>query len=139
MSIEFDGKTIETTPNGYLVNADDWSEGLAEHIANSEDLELTQRHWDVIKHLREEFFQNAGNQPNTRNLVKHLSKLWNEKINAKTLYDLFSRGPEQAGRAYFRVTGEPSQGRLLSFCDRFQIEIGGDLQFVEKQRKSRSG
>ena len=37
MSIELDRKTIETTPTGYLVNADDWSEGLAEHIAQSED------------------------------------------------------------------------------------------------------
>ena len=115
MGMEFDGKTIEITPSGYLVNADDWSEGLAEHIAKSEDLELTSRHWDVIKHLREEFFQNAGNQPNTRNLVKHFSKLWNEKINAKTLYDLF---PGQAGRAHRRTAREPPQGRLLSFRNR---------------------
>ena len=108
MGIEFDGKTVETTPSGYLVNADDWSEGLAEHIAKSEDLELTSRHWDVIKHLREEFFQNAGNQPNTRNLVKHLSKLWNEKINAKTLYDLFPGDPSKQGG---RISGLPESRR----------------------------
>ena len=108
MGIEFDGKTIETTPTGYLVNADDWCEGLAEHMARSENLELTQRHWDIIRHLREEFFQNAGNQPNTRNLVKYLSRIWNEKINAKALYDLFPGDPSKQGG---RLAGLPESRR----------------------------
>ena len=108
MGIEFDGKTIEATPNGYLINADDWSEALAEHIAQSEDLELTSRHWDVINHLREEFFQHGGNQPNTRNLVKHFSKLWGEKISAKTLYDLFPGDPSKQGG---RISGLPESRR----------------------------
>ena len=61
---------------------------MAKAIAASEKLELTDRHWDVINHLRDEFFNNAGNQPNTRKLVKHFEKLWGEKIDAKVLYDL---------------------------------------------------
>ena len=108
MSIEFDEKTIEMTPSGYLVNAHDWSEGLAEHIAKLEDLELTSRHWDVLKYLRQEFFQNSGNQPNTRNMVKYLSGVWNEKINAKTLYDLFPGDPSKQGG---RIAGLPESRR----------------------------
>lgn len=105
--MEFDGKTIETTPSGYLVNLDDWSEGLAEHMAQSEDLELTPRHWDVIKYLREEYTQN-GNQPNTRSLVKHMEKVWGERISAKTLYDLFPGDPSKQGG---RVSGLPESRR----------------------------
>ncbi len=108
MSFEFEGKVIETTPGGYLVNAEDWSEGLAERMAKSEDLELTERHWDIINHLREEFFQNAGNQPNTRNLVKHLGGLWGERISAKTLYDLFPGDPSKQGG---RIAGLPESRR----------------------------
>lgn len=53
----------------------------------------------------QEFFQNAGNQPNTRNLVKYLGETWNEKINAKSRYDLFPGDPsKQDGR----IAGPPS-------------------------------
>ena len=88
-SIEIAGKQIETTEMGYLVNTEDWSEELASAIAALEALELTSKHWDVINHLRDEFFNNAGNQPNTRKMVKYFEKLWGEKIDAKVLYDLF--------------------------------------------------
>ena len=48
--IELDNKSIETTEMGYLVNAEDWTEELATHIATQEKLELSDKHWDVIKH-----------------------------------------------------------------------------------------
>ncbi|MEC7885359.1 MAG: TusE/DsrC/DsvC family sulfur relay protein [Pseudomonadota bacterium] len=108
MAIDFDGKEIETTQMGYLVNAEDWSEGLAKHIASSEGLELTSKHWDVINHLRDEFFNNAGNQPNTRKLVKYFEKLWGEKIDAKVLYDLFPGDPSKQGG---RISGLPESRR----------------------------
>ncbi len=108
MGIEFEGRTIDATPTGYLVNADDWSKELAEFIAQSEDLALTSRHWDVINYLREEYFQNGGNQPNTRTLVKHMSNVWGEKINAKTLYDLFPGDPSKQGG---RISGLPESRR----------------------------
>ena len=52
MAIEVDGKTIETTENGYLVDINDWSEAAAEALAKDEGLEMTERHWDVVKYLR---------------------------------------------------------------------------------------
>ena len=106
--IDLDEKQIETTKMGYLVNAEDWSEDLATKIAAIEKLELTQRHWDVINHLRDEFFNNAGNQPNTRKLVKFFEKLWGEKIDAKVLYDLFPGDPSKQGG---RISGLPESRR----------------------------
>lgn len=100
MTLEVDGKTIATNPMGYLENIGDWNEQIAEVIAQDEGIPLTERHWDVINYLRDEFINNAGNQPNTRNMVKAMAKKWNDrKVNAKTLYDLFPGDPsKQAGR-----------------------------------------
>ena len=100
---------IETTEMGYLVNAEDWSEELATQMAIRENiLELSDRHWDVINHLRDEFFNNGGNQPNTRKLVKHFEKKWGEKIDAKVLYDLFPGDPSKQGG---RISGLPESRR----------------------------
>jgi len=100
MALEVGGKTIETTPTGYLVNLEDWTEEIAEIIAKEEGIELTERHWDVINYLRDEYINNAGNQHNTRSMVKAMAKKWGDKsVNAKSLYDLFPKDPsKQAGR-----------------------------------------
>ena len=100
MAIEIDGKIIPTTESGFLENIEDWSEVVANQIAEQEGVDMTDRHWDLINYLRDEFLNNAGNQPNTRNIVKALSKKWNDKsVNAKSLYDLFPGDPsKQAGK-----------------------------------------
>ncbi len=108
MSFEFNGKTIETTPNGYLVNLDDWSEELAKFLAEKENIELTERHWDLMNYLRDEYFNNGQNQPNTRTIIKAMSKKWGEKVDQKTVYALFPLDPsKQAGR----IAGLPESRR----------------------------
>jgi tRNA 2-thiouridine synthesizing protein E len=108
MAYEFEGKTIETTATGYLVNQDDWSRELAEHIASKEQITLTGRHWDVIGYLRDEYFNNNENTPNTRAILKAMSEKWNEKIDQKTLYDLFPLDPSKQGG---RIAGVPESRR----------------------------
>ncbi len=100
MAIEIDGKIIPTTASGFLENIEDWSEAIANNIAEQEGVNMSDRHWDLINYLRDEFLNNAGNQPNTRNMVKALSKKWDDKsVNAKSLYDLFPGDPsKQAGK-----------------------------------------
>ena len=109
MSINIDGREIPTNDNGYLENHEDWSEAVARAIADSENLELGERHWDLIRFLRDEFVNNGGNQPNTRNLVKAMAKTWNDRsVNAKTLYDLFPGDPSKQGG---RIAGLPESRR----------------------------
>lgn len=100
MTIEVNGEAISTTASGFLENIEDWSEAVASAIAVEEGIILTDRHWDLIKYLRDEFLNNAGNQPNTRNIVKAMSKKWADKsVNTKSLYDLFPGDPsKQAGK-----------------------------------------
>ncbi|GAB6053409.1 sulfurtransferase TusE [Magnetospira thiophila] len=100
---------VEVTANGYLVNTEDWSEDLAREMAAAESLgELTERHWDLINFLRSEYFDNAGSQPNERNMVKAMSEAWGEKIGTKDLYDLF---PMQPSKQATRIAGLPETKR----------------------------
>ncbi len=108
MAYEFEGRTIESTATGYLANLDDWSKGLAEHIAALEQVAMTQRHWDLIDYLRDEYFNNNENTPNTRAILKAMSEKWGEKIDQKTLYDLFPLDPSKQGG---RIAGLPESRR----------------------------
>jgi tRNA 2-thiouridine synthesizing protein E len=108
MYYDFDGRQIEATSSGYLLDQDDWSRELAEHVARLEQIELTQRHWDVIDWLRDEYFNNNQSTPNTRSIIKAMGERWGEKVEQKTLYDLFPLDPsKQAGR----IAGLPESKR----------------------------
>lgn len=100
MSIDVEGKSIATTASGFLENVEDWNEAIANVIAADEGIELTDKHWDVINYLRDEYLNNGGNQPNTRTMVKGMAEVWSgEKVDAKSLYALFPGDPsKQAGR-----------------------------------------
>jgi len=98
MAIEIDGKTIETTETGFLANTEDWTESLAQQLARQQDIDLQQAHWDVIGYLRDEYFNNGGNQPNNRTMLKDLGAKWSRKVSSKDMYDLFPGNPsKQAG------------------------------------------
>ncbi|MGW8269458.1 MAG: TusE/DsrC/DsvC family sulfur relay protein [Burkholderiales bacterium] len=99
MSYEVNGKTLETTETGFLVSQDDWDKDVAEVIAASEGITLTQDHWDVIDYLREAYFEHNGEQPNNRAILKAMQEKWaDRKVDNKTLFDLFPGNPsKQAG------------------------------------------
>lgn len=108
MAYEIDGKTVETDKNGYLVNVEDWTEAVAKLIAVEEGVELSQEHWDLINFLRDEFVDNGGSQPNTRNIVKAMSAKWDRKIGQKDIYALFPKDPSKQGG---RIAGLPESRR----------------------------
>ena len=66
MKVELNGVEVETTETGFLVNLEDWNEDIAKVIATQEEIELTDKHWDVINYLRDEFINNKENQPDKR-------------------------------------------------------------------------
>ena len=108
MAINVNGNELQTTATGFLADQDDWDEKAAEVIADGEGIALTQRHWDVIHYLREEFFDNHENQPNNRAMTKAMGEKWGEKINTKVLFDLFPGNPsKQAGK----IAGLPESRR----------------------------
>ena len=109
MAYEFEGRTIETDANGFLASSDDWSRELAAHIARLEGIaELTPEHWDVIEYLRDAYFNQGGEHPNTRSIVKAMSEQWGRSVGQKDLYDLFPLDPSKQGG---RVAGLPESRR----------------------------
>ena len=108
MAIEFEGREIPTTANGYLEDPQDWSEGLAKKLAADQNIELAERHFDVINFLRDEYINNNQNQPNTRKIVKAMSDLWGEKVSQKDLYELFPGDPSKQGGL---ISGLPESRR----------------------------
>jgi len=99
MAYDFNGTEIETTATGFLENTEDWSKELAEHMATADGIELSDRHWDLINYLREAFVSD-GTQPNTRTIVKAMSKQWGEKLSQKDVYDLFNGDPSKLAGKY---------------------------------------
>ena len=92
MEREINGKMVETDPEGYLVNLEDWSEELAVELAKEDKLELGENHWKIIRYMRDFFAQN-GTAPNLRFLQKGLKEEfgpeWGDK---KFLFELYLFG-----------------------------------------------
>jgi tRNA 2-thiouridine synthesizing protein E len=93
MSFEMNGKTYETDEEGYLVNLGDWSEDVANFIAQQENVAMTPNHWEVINFLRQ-YYNDYQIAPAVRVLTKAIGKtLGPDKGNSKYLYELFPYGP----------------------------------------------
>ena len=108
MALEVNGKTIETTEDGYLVDANDWDMDVAQALADADELPMTERHWDVVKYLRDEHINNNGAEPNERTILKDMGKLWGEKVSSKIMYEMFPAMPSKQGR---KLAGLPKSTR----------------------------
>ncbi|MEJ2694990.1 MAG: TusE/DsrC/DsvC family sulfur relay protein [Candidatus Thiodiazotropha sp.] len=110
MAYEVNGKTVEADANGYLTDPSDWNEDVAKTIAAEEGVELSEKAWDIINYLRDEYLNNGGNQPNERHMVKHFKSVWSDetKVDAKSLYIHFPKGPAKQAS---KVAGLPETKR----------------------------
>ncbi|WP_295457635.1 TusE/DsrC/DsvC family sulfur relay protein [uncultured Thiodictyon sp.] len=104
MAIEINGKTIETTDHGYLINHLDWNDDVARSLAQAEGITLTDKHWDLIRYLREEYLDNNQNQPMERAVLKDMGHRWGTKPTSKDLYTLFPLAPTKQGT---KIAGLP--------------------------------
>jgi len=93
MAFEVNGNTIETDEEGYLTDLSQWSEEVAMELAKSEEVEMTDEHWEVVNFLRE-YYEEYQIAPAIRVLVKAVKKkLGADKGSNKYLYELFPYGP----------------------------------------------
>ncbi len=108
MSIEVNGKTIELDADGYMLEVGDWDDDVALALAAIDELEMTEKHLDVISYLRSEHVDNASNEPNERTIMKELGKVWGKKPSSKDMYNLFPGTPSKQGR---KIAGLPKSTR----------------------------
>ena len=93
MSIEVNGKSIETDEEGYIVNLSEWDESVADILAKEEGIDMSENHWEVVNFLRE-YYDEYQIAPAVRVLTKAIGKkLGPEKGNSTYLYELFPYGP----------------------------------------------
>jgi tRNA 2-thiouridine synthesizing protein E len=105
-----DGRKVQTDSEGYLVDPSDWSEAFARTLAEAEGLELTARHWAVIRFLREHY-RDHGSQASVRDMVRHFRAQWGaDEGGSAALHRLFPRGgPQKQGNrlaGLLRTKGE---------------------------------
>lgn len=99
-TLDFDGKSFEVDDDGYLIDWQEWTEGVATNMAKEDGLELTEAHWEVIKFLRE-YFEKFQIAPMIKILTKELAKQYGkEKGNTKYLYELYPAGPAKQACRY---------------------------------------
>ncbi|MDE1943063.1 MAG: TusE/DsrC/DsvC family sulfur relay protein [Betaproteobacteria bacterium] len=92
-NIEVNGKSYETDEEGYLVNLADWNKDVADYIAKTENVAMSEQHWEVVDFLRG-YYDEYQIAPAVRVLTKAIGKkLGPEKGNSQYLYELFPYGP----------------------------------------------
>ena len=78
---------LELDKEGFLAKPEQWTYEIAEEIARESGIPLmTDRHWTVVRFMRERFLT-TGNAPTIRTLGKESG------VPIKELYELFPKGP----------------------------------------------
>lgn len=88
---------VAVTADGFLVDAGQWTHDVAERLATSLGVTLTERHWQLIEFARTEFAR-TGASPNIRRLTL------GSGIPTKELYQMFPKAP---GKCTAQIAGLP--------------------------------
>ena len=78
--------SVDVDAEGFLTHPEQWNEQIAERIAHENGIELTERHWLVVRFMRERYLT-TGTAPSIRSLGKESG------VPIKELYQLFPKGP----------------------------------------------
>ncbi len=77
---------------GYLVDPEQWSEPLAEQLAEAEGLALGAEHWGVFRFMRD-YYQEHGVIPDARHTIRYLAEEQGHGRKARNhLFALFPYG-----------------------------------------------
>lgn len=85
------GGCFDVDEHGYLTDPDDWSEAFAEYVAREEGLALTDRHWQLIRWIREQEAAH-GIMPDARFAMKFLGGAQGKQAGREELFRLFPYG-----------------------------------------------
>lgn len=87
------GKKIILNDEGYLIDRSSWTPEIANALAKSINIELTEEHWQVINFLRQ-FYQSYHVIPPLRVFIKNLKETLGAELgNSLKLHQLFPESP----------------------------------------------
>jgi dissimilatory sulfite reductase related protein len=79
------GKTINVNEEGYLTNLSQWNETVAEELAKEAQIQLTPKHWLLLKYLQDEYKKDVPLS------IRKIGK--SGVVDIKELYRLFPNAP----------------------------------------------
>ena len=106
-------RRYEDDPEGNLSDLDSWSPNYTNHLAEAENLLLSDEHWEIIFYLRERY-RERGNSDNARDVLRDLEDRFCEGHGRGYLYDLFPRGPVSQA-SHLAGLPQPPYAHDLSF------------------------
>jgi TusE/DsrC/DsvC family sulfur relay protein len=80
-----DGHQVEVNEEGYMINSDQWSKEIAVEIAKEEGVNLTEKHYEIIDHIRQKVAE--GEALSLRKIGK------SGIVDIKEFYKLFPGAP----------------------------------------------
>jgi tRNA 2-thiouridine synthesizing protein E len=80
----------ERDVEGYLVEPGDWNEELAHVLAQEENIQLNDDHWDTIRFMRD-YFEEHQVIADARFVIKHLAERMGRDAQKK-LFELYPYG-----------------------------------------------
>lgn len=93
MVLKVDDRLLETTDDGFLRDAEQWDEQIAQVLAKNENIMLSDAHWEILKFIRS-YYQTFCHLPNSRMFAAAIRKQFgNDKGNSAYLLKLFPQGP----------------------------------------------
>lgn len=101
MSYNINDVEHESDAQGFLLEPN-FDDEAVRVIAQAENIELTDAHWEVVNYLRDQYREH-GHTPNFRNMLKGMAEI-RPDVDSKYLYDLFPLGPAKQGP---KVAGLP--------------------------------
>jgi tRNA 2-thiouridine synthesizing protein E len=105
MNAVLPGTEIRVDEDGHLLDPGEWTPAVAEELADLSGLRLDERHWEIIRAVRE-FHARYHRSPTTRPLLKHLALcLGPEKAGSVYVMQLFGGGTP--ARTISRIAGLP--------------------------------
>ena len=94
------GEALDLDEKGYLLDWTAWTPQVSRAMAETDGLELTPDHWQVIEIFRD-YYREFEIEPPMRALVRRVrDRLGEEKGNSGFLYQLFPDGPGTQGCRY---------------------------------------
>lgn len=85
MEITISGSQVSLNEEGFLTDFSQWNKSVAEEIAKECNINLTERHWEVIAYLLDQY---------KKEVPMSIRKIKNSGVvDIKEFYQLFPQGP----------------------------------------------
>lgn len=79
------GYCVKCNDLGYLTNLNEWNKEIALEMAKEEDIDMTDKHWEVIAYLQDEC------RKGTAITIRKVGR--SGVVTIKEIYQLFPKGP----------------------------------------------